>query len=107
LINKRRQIGIERAIGITAPTIIISYQIRALFYTIIGSGLGAITFLFVVVPIERIYPFKIPYGNVYLQINYKFMLLNAAILLVVAIISALMPAWKTIRISIIDAIWGN
>ena len=107
LINKRRQIGIERAIGITSPTIILSYQIRALFYTLIGSGLGASVFILVIVPIERAYPFKIPYGSVFLQVNYRFMGLVALLLVVVALVDALVPAWRTIKISIIDAIWGN
>jgi len=107
LINKRRQIGIERAIGISSPAIIMSYELRALFYTVIGTGIGSTVFLFVVVPIERAYPFKIPYGKVYLQTNLKNMLAYIGILIVVAIISALIPAWRTIRISIIDAIWGN
>ena len=107
LINKRRQIGIERAIGITSPTIILSYQLRALFYTLIGSGLGASVFILVIVPIERAYPFKIPYGSVFLQVNYRFMGLVALLLVAVALVAALVPAWRTIKISIIDAIWGN
>ena len=107
LINKRRQIGIERAIGINAPTIILSYELRALFYTIIGSSIGALVFIYVVVPIERVYPFKIPYGKVFLQLNYNNMIIYAVILVAVAIVAALIPAWRTIRISIIDAIWGN
>ncbi len=107
LINKRRQIGIERAIGISSPAIIMSYELRALFYTVIGTGIGSAVFLFIVVPIERAYPFKIPYGKVYLQTNFRNMLIYVGILIVVAIVSALIPAWRTIRISIIDAIWGN
>jgi|LakMenE18May11ns_1017448.scaffolds.fasta_scaffold9938711_3 putative ABC transport system permease protein len=107
LINKRRQIGIERAIGINAPTIILSYELRALFYTIIGSSIGALVFIYAVVPIERAYPFKIPYGKVFLQLNYNNMIIYAGILVAVAIVAALIPAWRTIRISIIDAIWGN
>jgi ABC-type antimicrobial peptide transport system permease subunit len=60
-----------------------------------------------VVPIERAYPFKIPYGKVFLQLNYNNMIIYAGILVAVAIVAALIPAWRTIRISIIDAIWGN
>ena len=107
LVNKRRQIGIERAIGITSTTIMFSYMIRAFFYTIIGSLIGAGVFIAGVVPLERAYPFKIPYGKVFLSIDYKFMFVIAGVLIVIGLISALLPAWRTIRISIIDAIWGN
>lgn len=107
LVNKRRQIGIERAIGISSPTIMMSYMIRAFFFTIIGSAIGAGVFIVGVVPLERLYPFKIPYGKVFLTVDYKFMFIIAAVLIVIGLISALLPAWRTMRISIIDAIWGN
>jgi len=107
LINKKRQIGIERAIGISSLAIILSYGLRALFYTFIGTAIGSAVFMFIVVPIERAYPFKIPYGKVYLQTNFRNMLIYAGILTLSAIISALIPSWRTIKISIIDAIWGN
>ena len=107
LVNKRRQIGIERAIGINSSTIIISYLIRAFFYTIIGSFIGVILFVGVVVPIERIYPFTFPYGEVFLVVDPGFMLTNVLILIGVGLVSALLPAWRSMRISIIEAIWGN
>lgn len=107
LVNKRRQIGIERAIGISSPTIMMSYMIRAFFYTIIGSIIGAGVFVAGAVPLERAYPFKIPYGKVFLSVDYRFMFVIAGVLIIIGLISAMMPAWRTIRISIIDAIWGN
>lgn len=107
LVNKRRQIGIERAIGINSSTIITSYLFRALFYTLIGSVIGAVVFVGVVVPIERIYPFTFPYGEVYLVINPGFMLINGLILIGVSVVSAFIPAWRSMRLSIIEAIWGN
>ena len=107
LVNKRRQIGIERAIGINSSTIIISYLIRAFFYTIIGSFIGVILCVGVVVPIERIYPFTFPYGEVFLVVDPGFMLTNVLILIGVGLVSALLPAWRSMRISIIEAIWGN
>lgn len=107
LVSKRRQIGIERAIGINSSTIITSYLIRAFFYTVIGSVIGVILFVGVVMPVERAYPFTFPYGEVYLVVSPQFMFLNALILIGVGLISALIPAWRSMRISIIDAIWGN
>lgn len=107
LANKRRQIGIERAIGINSSTIIISYIIRAFFYTIIGALVGSIVFVGGVVPIERIYPFTFPYGEVYLVVDVGFMVVNVLILLGVGLISALIPAWRSMRMSIIEAIWGS
>lgn len=107
LVNKRRQIGVERAIGISSPTIIISYLIRALFYTLIGSAVGIVVFIGAVVPLEKIYPFTFPYGEVYLVVDPGFMLVNVLILVAVSMVSAFIPAWQSMRLSIIDAIWGD
>lgn len=106
VLNKKRQIGIERAIGISPPTIILAYQIRALFYTFIGALLGAIIFVLVVVPLEARYPFHFPLGNVYLDVNAVFMLRNGIILLLVSFASATLPAWRAVYSKIVDAIWG-
>lgn len=107
LVNKRRQIGIERAIGINSQAIILAYVFRAIVYTIIGAILGAVVFTTTVVPIEARYPFNFPFGDVLLSVNPGFMLSNAIILVVVGIVSALLPAWRSMRLSIIEAIWGN
>jgi putative ABC transport system permease protein len=106
VLNKKRQIGIERAIGISPPTIILAYELRALFYTFIGAVLGAIIFVTVVVPVEAHYPFHFPLGNVFLDVNPFFMIRNVVILLLVSLASATLPAWRAVYSKIVDAIWG-
>lgn len=107
VVNKKRQIGISRAIGINAPTIILSYIIRALFYTVIGATLGVTLFVLGVVPLEARYPFSFPLGNVLLSVNPSFILRNVEILLAVSFVSAALPAWRAVQGKIVDAIWGN
>lgn len=107
LVNKRRQIGIERAIGINSQSIILAYVFRAIVYTVIGAVLGGVVFMTAVVPIEARYPFNFPFGDVLLAVNPGFMVSNAIILVIVGIVSALLPAWRSMRMSIIEAIWGS
>lgn len=107
LVNKRRQIGIERAIGINSQTITMAYVFRAMAYTIVGAVLGSVIFMIAVVPLEAKFPFNFPFGDVLLSVNTSFLMYNGLILLGVGIVSALLPAWRSMRISIIDAIWGN
>lgn len=107
VVNKRRQIGIERAIGISSSAIVLSYVIRAFLYTLFGSVLGILLFIFVAVPVEKRYPFHFPLGDVYLAVNYSFLLLNALILLLVSMLSAFVPSWRAVRIRIVEAIWGT
>lgn len=107
VVNKRRQIGIERAIGISSTTIVVSYLFRAITYTLFGSVIGILLFVFVAVPIERRFPFHFPLGDVYLPINFGFLLFNVIILLIVSVVSAFIPSWRAVRIRIVDAIWGT
>jgi putative ABC transport system permease protein len=107
LVNKRRQIGIERAIGITSTSIVLSYVIRAAVYAAFGILAAALIFRYVVVPIEGQHPFHFPFGNVMLAVDVHELTTSAFILCGVAIVSAFVPAWQTVRTKIIDAIWSS
>lgn len=107
LANKRRQIGIERAIGITSASIVISYIIRAILYAIFGILAAALIYVYAVVPIEARYPFHFPFGAVFLPVSVPILASSAAILCAVAIASAFIPALQTVRTKIIDAIWAS
>lgn len=106
LINKRKQIGIERAIGIQSKAIIGNYLLKSAFFAMIGIGIGALVFLYVLAPIVVQHPFKFPYGFVTLYINQDAMIQNAIILATVTLVSSLVPAYQSVRIKILDAIWG-
>ena len=107
LVNKRRQIGIERAIGITSASIVLSYIIRAIVYAAFGILAAALIFRYVIVPIEAQHPFHFPFGDVMLAVDVPELTSSAFILCGVAIASAFIPAWQTVRTKIIDAIWSN
>ncbi len=106
LVNRRRQIGIERAIGIRPTALILSYVFKALVYASAGIGLGALVFLYVAGPIVEQHPFQFPFGPATLGIRADEMWRDAAILAAVAAISASIPAWRSIRMRILDAIWS-
>ena len=104
--NRKRQIGIQRAIGITPASITLSYLIRALFYAFIALALAALIYIYGIIPLEAHYPFHFPFGDVYLRV-IPFVLIRTALLLFgVSIISALLPVHGVMRAKIIDAIWS-
>lgn len=106
VVNRRRQIGIQRAIGIKPAAITLSYLIRALLYTIMGLILGVLLFKYVIIPLEARHPFSFPFGAAYITIRPERVTRVAVILLVVSLGAAFMPVWRTMRIKILDAIWG-
>ena len=104
--NRRRQIGIQRAIGITQSSIALAYLARAVFYAIVGSILGSLAFVYVVTPVEASYPFHFPFGDVYLFTGFSDVARTAFILVCASMVAAFVPVWMAVRIKILDAIWG-
>jgi putative ABC transport system permease protein len=106
VVNKRRQIGIQRAIGIKNRAIIYSYLLRALAYVIVGLILAVLLFIHVVMPFEAEHPFYFPFGAVYLTLESQILIRTSVLLLAVSMVAAVIPVLLTIRVKILDAIWG-
>jgi len=104
--HRKRQIGIQRAIGITPAAITLSYVIRAMFYSVVALALAMLFYKFGIIPLEAHYPFHFPFGDVYLRIIPFILIRTALMLFVVSIISALLPVYGVMRTKIINAIWG-
>ncbi|MBI4180316.1 MAG: FtsX-like permease family protein [Chloroflexi bacterium] len=104
--NRRRQIGIQRAIGIMPGCIAIAYLLRAAFYAALAAILASLAFLYVIMPVEAKYPFHFPFGDVNLVLGFSALANAFFILFCAAIIAAFLPVWIALRIKILDAIWG-
>lgn len=107
LVSKRRQIGIERAIGIRSGPIVLSYVLKAWAYALAGIGTGFALFRYAVTPLVHSHPFHFPNGPVTLSTTWSEMSRDLIILLIVATLAALAPALRSVRIRILDAIWGS
>lgn len=105
-INKRRQIGILKAIGIKENIIVISYISQALFYAAFGIVFGLIAVYFFVEPYFIRYPLAFPVGDISLTIKTAQVIQGVFGLLVSALIAGLIPAWKAANENILKAIWG-
>lgn len=107
VINKRRQIGILRAIGIKRHVIIGSYLAQAMFYAILGVIFGGLIFGYGIQPYFELHPLDLPLGQVSLSV--KMLTVGSAILglLIAAVLAGLIPVISITRQRIIQAIWGD
>ena len=105
LVNKRRIIGIERAIGISGVAITVSYALKAIAFALCGVALGAALFFGAAIPLVKRFPFRFPIGPVTLSVTAGELRRDAVVLLIVAIIAALAPAWRAVRTRLLEAIW--
>lgn len=105
-INKRRQIGILKAIGITRNSIIISRVVMSVFYTMLGMFFGGLLFLSTVYYFTQ-NPINY-YGSIMLspKIDPNAVIQNILILLTTALIAGFIPAWMITKEDILESIWG-
>ncbi len=106
IVNKRRQIGILKAIGMKESTIILSFVMQAVFYAIIGILLGISIILFVIRPFFVDNPLDFPVGWVSLKITFDIIKISNISLMVAALIGGFIPAFRGTRESILDSIWS-
>jgi len=106
IVNKRKQIGILKAIGMKESTIILSFVMQAVFYAIIGILLGISIILFIIRPFFVDNPLDFPVGWVSLKITFDIIKISNISLMVAALIGGFIPAFRGTRESILDSIWG-
>ncbi|MFH1366912.1 MAG: ABC transporter permease [Patescibacteria group bacterium] len=105
--NKKRQIGILRAIGIKPYLIRTAYVIQTSIYSVSGVLLGSAIFFGILVPYFNHFPFVLPIGDATLVVNPADFIIRLETILWVAIAACLIPAFMVTRIKILDAIWGR
>lgn len=107
VLNKKRQIGILRAIGIKRNVIVGSYLIQALFYAVLGIILGGLIFGYGIQPYFDFHPLDLALGQVTLSVQPVTVQYAVIGLILAAILAGLIPALIITKQDIIQAIWGN
>jgi putative ABC transport system permease protein len=107
IINKKKEIGILRAIGIKPYIIISSYVILSAVFAIAGVIFGTLIFQFAIVPYFQVHPFVLPICDAVLVLNKVDYIARAEAIMWVSVISGLIPAAITTRTKMLDAILGR
>jgi putative ABC transport system permease protein len=107
IVNKRKQIGILRAIGIRPYIIISSYVILAAIYSVIGVILGTAIFFLIITPYFRAHPFVLPICDAVLVLSKADYIARAEAIMWVSVFSGLIPAAIITRTKMLDAILGK
>ncbi len=106
VVNKRRQIGILKAIGMEENTIVLYFVMQALFYGVVGVIIGASLILFVIRPLFIANPLDFPVGWVSLKITFNIIRISNLSLIGAALIGGFFPAHRGAKESILKSIWG-
>ncbi len=105
-INKRRQIGILKAIGIHQRVIIYSYAFQALFYTIAGIVIGSVASFGILYPLFLERPLDVELGDLSLVFTVSSIILSVLSFLAAGLLAGFIPSRIVARQNILKAIWG-
>jgi len=107
VLNRKKEIGILKAIGITPSSIVISYAFISMFYVSMGILAGLVLYFvlmyyFIVNPVTFYDTIKIiP------EIQGGLIIKSISTMLVMSVVAGILPAWRVSKESILEAIWGR
>lgn len=107
VLNRKKEIGILKAVGITPGSIVLSYAFLSMFYVLMGIFAGLILY-FTLMLYFQANPFRM-YETIKIrpEIDYLFLIQNILTMLVLSVIAGILPAWMVSKESILKAIWGR
>lgn len=91
VVNKRRQIELQRNLGISGTAIVFSNALRAVVLSICSAALGAALYLCVVAPLVAAHPFVFPFGNAALVTSVSSFFAAGGVLVATSLLAAALP----------------
>lgn len=104
--NKRKQIGILKAVGIKKQIILGSYVLQSLAYGITGVIIGNIVMKLLLLLLS-IHPLNMPIGPVIPILTTERLMTTSATLILASVVAGFFPSRKAADENILDAIFGG
>jgi len=107
ILNRKKEIGILKAIGITPKSIVLSYAFISIFYVGLGIIAGLVLF-YILVFYFQANP-VVFYETLYIspEVDYTLLFNSIFTMLTLSVIAGVIPAWRVSKESILKAIWGR
>ena len=106
-LNRKKFIGIQKAIGIHPSSITLSYVLQAIFYALIGISISAFFVFSFLEPYFQSNPIDFPFSDGILAVTTTGSIIRAAVLLVTTFIAGYVPAKLIVRGNTLDAMLGR
>jgi putative ABC transport system permease protein len=107
ILNRKKEIGILKAVGVTPRSIVLSYAFLSMFYVCLGIFAGLILYLSLMFYFQA-NPVTF-YGTMEIrpQIDVMLVIQSIVTMLTLSVIAGTLPAWSVSKESILEAIWGR
>ena len=107
ILNRKKEIGILKAVGITPRSIVLSYAFLSMFYVSIGIFVGLILYLSLMLYFQANPVVFYETMEIRPQIDVMLLIESIATMLTLSVIAGTLPAWSVSKESILKAIWGR
>ena len=97
IVNRRKQIGIMKAIGIPESAIMYSYVLRGILYTFVGMILGYLLMRYGVIGFFTRHPIDFPMGGMVPLIKMESLRMSVILFTVAGLIGSFLPTIREVR----------
>jgi len=105
IVNKKRQIGVQKAIGIEQNVIIASFVLQAMLYAGCGVTFGYLLMRYGIIPYTVTHPIRVPLGDVSLGFDQLEAVNRAVLLFIASVVGSVIPAYKLANKDLLELIW--
>lgn len=106
-LNRQKEIGILKGIGINRLAIQSSYVFLSVFYAVIGISLGVLVLYFIIAPYINVHPIDFPFADGVLVAPWNDTAIRSVILLVTTLFAGYLPARMIVQKNTINSILGR
>ena len=107
ILNRKKEIGILKAVGITPRSIVLSYAFLSMFYVSLGIFAGLVLYLSLMFYFQANPVTFYETMQIRPQIDPVLLIQSIITMLTLSVIAGTLPAWSVSKESILKAIWGR
>jgi len=107
VLNRKKEIGILKAVGITPRSIVLSYAFLSTFYVSLGIFAGLILYFSLMFYFQMNPVVFYETMEIRPQIDYMLLIESIVTMLTLSVIAGILPAWSVSKESILKAIWSR
>lgn len=104
--NKRKELGILKAIGIKEKDIILSYIYLSLIYSILGIVIGFFG-LIIIIEYIKLNPIKLPMGFFYPKLDFFQISMSALIIMISSVFAGFFASISIVKSKIVNVLRGD
>lgn len=106
-LNRQKEIGILKGIGINKLAIQSSYVFLSVLYALIGITLGVLALYFIIDPYISAHPIDFPFADGVLVASWQDTFIRSMVLIVTTLFAGYLPARMIVQKNTINAILGR